>query len=86
MQGYANRFPMAESTFSVPTLAEEIELIQGMNKSTGKNVGIYPEIKGPEFHRRQEKTSALLSLECLNPTATPASKTKYFSKHLVLKN
>lgn len=54
-QGYENRFPMGESTFSVPTLAEEIELIQGMNKSTGKNVGIYPEIKGPEFHRESGK-------------------------------
>ena len=55
LQSYANRFPMAESTFSVPTLAEEIELIQGMNQSTGKNVGIYPEIKNPEFHRQAGK-------------------------------
>jgi glycerophosphoryl diester phosphodiesterase len=54
-QGYANRFPMATSSFSVPTLAEEIELIQGMNKSTGKNIGIYPEIKSPEFHREAGK-------------------------------
>jgi len=50
-QGFPARFPMGTSTFRVPTLQEEIELIQGLNKSTGKNVGIYPEIKSPEFHR-----------------------------------
>lgn len=54
-QGYANRFPMGGSSFSVPTLAEEIELIQGLNKSTGRNIGIYPEIKSPEFHREAGK-------------------------------
>lgn len=54
-QSFANRFPMGTSSFRVPTLAEEIELIQGMNKSTGKNIGIYPEIKSPEFHREAGK-------------------------------
>lgn len=54
-QDYAGRFPIGNSSFSVPTLAEEIELIQGMNKSSGKNVGIYPEIKSPEFHREAGK-------------------------------
>lgn len=54
-QGYAERFPMGASSFSVPTLAEEIELIQGLNKSTGKNIGIYPEVKSPEFHREAGK-------------------------------
>ncbi|MFK7864586.1 MAG: glycerophosphodiester phosphodiesterase [Pseudohongiellaceae bacterium] len=51
VQGYGARFPMGASSFQVPTLQEEIELIQGLNHSTGKNVGIYPEIKSPEFHR-----------------------------------
>jgi glycerophosphoryl diester phosphodiesterase len=54
-QGYEQRFPMATSSFSVPTFAEEIELIQGLNRSTGKDVGIYPEIKSPEFHREAGK-------------------------------
>lgn len=54
-QGYENRFPMGASSFSVPTLAEEIELIQGLNKSTGRNIGIYPEVKSPEFHREAGK-------------------------------
>ena len=52
---YAGRFPVGHSRFSVPTLGEELELIQGLNRSTGKNVGIYPEIKQPAFHRNEGK-------------------------------
>jgi glycerophosphoryl diester phosphodiesterase len=47
---YPERFPLFKSTFQVSTLNEEIELIQGLNKSTGKNVGIYVEVKAPWFH------------------------------------
>ena len=46
---------MNTSSFGVPTLEEELELIQGLNRSTGKDVGIYPEIKQPEFHRDEGK-------------------------------
>jgi len=55
VQGYAARFPMNTSSFRIATLAEELELIQGMNKSTGRDVGIYPEIKSPEFHLAEGK-------------------------------
>lgn len=48
-----SRFPVGASRFEAPTLEEVIELVQGMNKSTGRDVGIYPEIKDPSFHRRQ---------------------------------
>lgn len=50
---FSGRFPLGASRFEMPTLAEEIELIQGLNKSTGRNVGIYPEIKAPAFHHRE---------------------------------
>ncbi|QXO15844.1 glycerophosphodiester phosphodiesterase [Vibrio ostreae] len=53
--GFPQRFPMWQSDFRVPTLAEEIELIQGLNKSLGYNIGIYPEIKAPWFHRHEGK-------------------------------
>ena len=55
VQGYQNRFPMNSSSFSVSTIEEEIQLIQGLNKSTGKDIGIYPEIKQPKFHRDEGK-------------------------------
>jgi len=50
---FAGRFPLWKSDFRLHTLEEEIELIQGLNKSTGRNVGIYPEIKDPAWHREQ---------------------------------
>ena len=45
-----NRFPLGRATFEVPTFAEMIELVQGLNAVTGKDVGIYPELKAPSFH------------------------------------
>jgi len=47
---FPGRFPTTEGRFSIATLAEEITMIQGLNKATGRKVGIYPEIKSPAFH------------------------------------
>lgn len=52
---FPGRFPPGRSSFRVPTFEEEIELIQGLNHSTGRDVGIYPEIKRPRFHRDEGK-------------------------------
>ncbi len=48
------RFPKGKSSFQVPTFEEMIELIQGLNQSTERGVGIYPELKQPTWHRAQE--------------------------------
>jgi glycerophosphoryl diester phosphodiesterase len=50
---FPKRFPAGRSTFHVSTLEEELQLIEGLNHSTGRNVGIYPEIKQPKWHRAQ---------------------------------
>jgi len=47
------RFPQGTSSFQIPTLEEVIELVQGLNASTGRDVGIYPELKSPSFHEKQ---------------------------------
>lgn len=60
------RFPTGHSRFAVPTLAEEIELIQGLNKSTGKHVGVYPELKGPAWHREQGQDLSAAVLKVLD--------------------
>ena len=52
---FPRRFPLWKSSFRVHTFEEEVEMIQGLNKSMGKNVGIYPEIKSPWFHRHEGK-------------------------------
>jgi len=47
---FPGRFPYREAMFRIPTLAEEITLIQGLNGSSGRNVGIYIEPKSPAWH------------------------------------
>ncbi len=65
VQSFPQRFPMGKSDFHVHTFSEEIEFIQGLNHSTGKNIGIYTEIKAPWFHRQQGKDISAKVLEVL---------------------
>ncbi|TWT56980.1 Glycerophosphoryl diester phosphodiesterase precursor [Thalassoglobus neptunius] len=60
---FSGRFPPHTGTFQVPTLADEIELIQGLNKSTGRNVAIYPELKQPEFHHEEGRDLSKVVLD-----------------------
>ncbi|WP_299156589.1 glycerophosphodiester phosphodiesterase [uncultured Tenacibaculum sp.] len=64
-QFYPKRFPKGKGSFKLHSFQQEIELIQGLNYSTGKNIGIYPEIKNPEFHRQSGKNIAKIVLEIL---------------------
>jgi len=50
---FPDRFPSNFSEFEIPTFAEMIELIRGLNKSTGRSVGIYPELKHPSWHAKE---------------------------------
>ena len=78
VQGYSNRFPMGSSFFRVPTLEEEIQLIQGMNKSTGNDIGIYPEIKQPEFHRNEGKDISTAVVNLLKQYGYASKQDKVF--------
>ena len=62
---YANRFPAWQSVFEIATLEEELQLIQGLNQSTGRMVGVYPEIKAPTWHRRQGRDISRVVIEVL---------------------
>ncbi len=62
---FKDRFPLGKSQFKIHTFEEEIELIQGLNRSTGKDVGIYPEIKSAAFHRQEGKDISLAVLKVL---------------------
>ena len=50
---FPKRFPVGVGSFQVVTLEEEIQLIQALNRSTGRNVGLYPELKAPAWHRKE---------------------------------
>lgn len=63
---FPKRFMYGKSKFEVPTFKEFIELVQGLNKSTGRNIGIYPEIKSPEFHLKHKKDITKKTFEVLS--------------------
>lgn len=63
---FPGRFPTAKGHFSIATLAEEIEMIQGLNQSSGREVGIYPEIKSPAWHRHEGVDISRLLLDTLS--------------------
>ncbi|MDJ0917357.1 MAG: glycerophosphodiester phosphodiesterase [Woeseiaceae bacterium] len=50
---YPGRYPLSGEPFTLHTLAEELSFVRGLNKSTGRNAGVYPEIKRPAFHRSE---------------------------------
>ncbi len=77
-QGYTARFPMGSSSFNVPTFQEEIELIQGLNKSTGNDIGIYPEIKQPAFHRKEGKDISTAVVRMLKEYGYTTKQDKVF--------
>ena len=47
---FPGRFPHTDDIFRIPTLAEEITLIQDLNRSSGRDVGVYIEPKSPAWH------------------------------------
>jgi glycerophosphoryl diester phosphodiesterase len=62
---FPGRFPAGKSAFQIPTLEEELEFIAGLNKSTGRAAGIYPEIKQPAWHRKQDRDLSRVVLSIL---------------------
>lgn len=47
------RFPRGQGSFRISTLAEHLQLIQGLNHARNKHIGVYVEIKQPALHRAQ---------------------------------
>lgn len=63
---FAHRFPATSVRFNVVTLAEEIEFLQGINRSMGLAVGLYTEVKYPAWHRRQGHDISRIVLDTLS--------------------
>ncbi len=63
---FSGRFPVSFGIdFRVPTLEEEFMLIQGLNKSTGKNIGVYVEVKEPAFHDSEGQDAMKATIDML---------------------
>ena len=52
-QVFPERFPAGRGRFGIVSLEEELEFVEGLARSTGRRVGIYPEIKSPAWHRAE---------------------------------
>ena len=50
---FPGRYSGTGVEFKVPTLAEEIETVDRLNTASGKGVGVYIELKRPEFHEQE---------------------------------
>ena len=62
---FPGRFPAGERIFQIPTMDEEIRMIQGLNRSTGREVGIYLEPKAPAWHSGEGKDLMAVVLDRL---------------------
>jgi glycerophosphoryl diester phosphodiesterase len=65
---YPQRFPVESALFQVPTLAEEIEMISGLDHSRGRRTGLYTELKSPNWHRDQGLDLSAAVLQVLDQT------------------
>ncbi|WP_199271701.1 glycerophosphodiester phosphodiesterase [Paraglaciecola sp. L3A3] len=51
-QVFSNRY-QGTGKFQITTFEQQIELIQQLNRQFDKNIGFYPEIKSPAWHKQQ---------------------------------
>ena len=63
---FPDRFPVGETGLTIPTLQEELQLIAGLNRATGRAIGVYPEIKKPAWHHAEGVDLARLVLDALS--------------------
>lgn len=66
---YPNRFPLKLDLFRIPTLAEEIDLIAGLDHSRGRTTGLYIELKAPNLHHEAGLDMATIILQVLEDKA-----------------
>lgn len=75
---FPHRFPSDSAVFQIPTLEDLIRLVQGLNRSTGRDVGLYPELKAPAFHRQEGQDLAKITLKLLEKYGYTKRDSKIF--------
>ena len=65
---YPDRFPAEYGLFTIPTLLEEIHMIAGLDRSSGRRTGLYIELKAPNWHRAQGADLSAAILKVLRDT------------------
>jgi glycerophosphoryl diester phosphodiesterase len=59
------RFSERGVPLRIPSLAEELALVRGLNAATGRRTGVYTEVKSPAWHRAQGKDPSAIVLRTL---------------------
>ncbi|MEM1262071.1 MAG: glycerophosphodiester phosphodiesterase [Pseudomonadota bacterium] len=62
---YPQRFPVASGRFGLHTFDEELDLVEGLSRSSARRVGIYPEVKRPQWHHEEGVDLSRLLLNAL---------------------
>jgi glycerophosphoryl diester phosphodiesterase len=62
---YPDRFHSAGEVFRIQTFAEELAFVRSLQAGLGRTVGVYPEIKRPEWHRGEGVDITPLFLQIL---------------------
>lgn len=65
---FPSRFPLGRGVFQLPTLEEEIQFINGLDRSRGTKTGLYIELKSPQWHRSEGYDIATAVLKTLAET------------------
>ena len=60
---YPERYPAKTGHYKIHTFRDELQLINRLNTATGRQVGIYPEIKRPAWHKQDGVDISPLVLE-----------------------
>ncbi len=75
---FKERFPSDHLALRIPTLAEAIVLIKGLNKSRASQVGFYIELKSPRFHHESGWDIAKTVLKVLETHQLNTSTARVF--------
>lgn len=62
---FPKRYSGSGTVFRIVTLEESLAIIAGLNASTGREAGVYPEIKRPAWHLTQGKDLSAVVLSLL---------------------
>lgn len=63
---FPDRFPLWQSDFRFHTLESELQFLRGLERSTGRPIGIFTELKAPWFHEQEGRDLPLAVLEVLH--------------------
>lgn len=75
---YPGRFPLGPGFCGIPTLKEEIEFIDGLNRSRNRRTGLYVELKSPNWHLSQGYNIADIIMQVLEQTGYAERKDQVF--------